>query len=206
MAVFRLSSCGEWLNSKLMSSLVNELAFPLGDDTDDEDNRIVKILKAWTSTLQPIEDTAQAMILQKNVDDAEGAQLDALGKLVGQDRGGLADVDYRRYIKAKITTNRSDGVTEDLIKITTLIINDPALLLVVQNAGTATVQVFVGGVTVTLTLANILFLFLAKAKSGGVRLEMMFNSSPPADWFYLDDFGGAEMDDSDTFRMFDTLP
>jgi hypothetical protein len=169
-----------------MSSLVSEFAFPLGDDTTDEDNRIVKILKTWTSTLQPIEDTAQAMILQKNVDDAEGAQLDALGKLVGQGRAGLSDELYRKYIKAKIVVNRSDGVVEDLIKILVLVLDDNTATIVVQNEGTATVRVRVGSSFLTDALALIYFGFLFRAKSGGVRLIFQWGDVPDSQLFRFD--------------------
>ena len=178
-----------------MSSLVDTLAFPLGDDTTDEDNTIIKILKAWTSTLQPIEDTAQAMILQKNVADAEGAQLDALGKLVGQSRGGLSDDLLRKYISAKIIVNRSDGVVEDLIKTLVLVLNDPTATIVVQYEGGftgATVRVRVGVIALTDDLANIYFGFLNTAKSGGVRLVFQWGDVVESSLFRLDSGPGLD--------------
>lgn len=186
-----------------MAELETPLAFPLGDVTDDEDNRIVKLLKAWTSTLQPIEDTAQAMILQKNVDDAEGAQLDALGKLVGQGRAGLDDVSYRLYIKARIAVNRSNGTFNELIKITVLVLGNPAFTITATNQGPATLTVVIEGATLSMDVAMILSGLLQRAKSGGVRLRLEFNSAAVADWFYLDNFHGATLDHS---ILFDALP
>ena len=43
--------------------------------------------------------------------------LDVLGKIVGQERGGMNDDDYALWIKARVLLNRSRGTPEDLIEI-----------------------------------------------------------------------------------------
>jgi len=49
--------------------------------------------------------------------DAEGAQLDAIGTIVGRARHGLSDGDYRISLNAKILINKAEGTREELIEI-----------------------------------------------------------------------------------------
>jgi hypothetical protein len=51
-----------------------------------------------------------------SIDDSSGAQLDKIGKIVGQPRMGLTDIQYRLFLKGKISQNVSMGTNEDLYK------------------------------------------------------------------------------------------
>jgi hypothetical protein len=77
--------------------------------------------------VQAIEDATISAILQRALPDAEGAQLDQLGKLVGQPRDGREDEDYRRVIGAKIAVNESQGGREDLIRVARLALLDSSV-------------------------------------------------------------------------------
>lgn len=179
------------------------LAFPLGDPTVDLDNRIVRLLKAWVSTLQGIENTLQDMLSQKNVDNAVGAQLDLLGKVVGQARGGRTDADYRRFIRAKVKVNKSNGIYDDILQVSVLVLNNVAYTLKSFQNGPATMTLLIQGVALPMALAQILSGLLQKTKSAGVRLETVFNSEPNVGlWFYSDD-NACTTEDS---FLFDSLP
>lgn len=157
----------------------------------DTPNKIVKLISAWAGTFQPIEDTLQAIIAQRDVNQAVGAQLDLLGKLVGQSRAGLTDPDYRRYIRARIATNRSDGVVEDLIRVATLVLNATAYIKVAY-AGTATIRVQLFTTNIDDSTATIVSTFLQQAKSAGVRLIFEWIDVLPADAFTLDSGPGLD--------------
>lgn len=88
------------------------------------DNNITKFLRAVLVQCQNFEDTVLALLLQRVIDNAVGAQLDLLGKLAGQARNGLEDVDYRRYIRARVAAHNSDGLISDVIKVVRLILKD----------------------------------------------------------------------------------
>lgn len=59
----------------------------------------------------------QQFLLLASIDDNEGAQLDAIGRLVGQPRIGVPDATYRLYLKARIAANKSRGTPEDLYRV-----------------------------------------------------------------------------------------
>jgi hypothetical protein len=119
-------------------------------------------------------------------------QLDNIGLIIGQPRGGLTDDVYRSYLRARVATNRSTGVTEDIITITKLIINDPNATYNVVNNGTATVVARVGGIAVTDATGDVVFTFLKDAVSAGVRVVVQWANSVPANVFRLDSGPGLD--------------
>lgn len=149
----------------------------------DADNNITLFLRAILASVQDVENAMQQLYRERRVDTAVGIQLDVLGRLVGQKRMGLSDDDYRRYISARIATNRSNGSYEDLIKIAVLVINDDGLYAHVRQAGTATVIVRLEDLIVSLALGDIVLHFLKQAVAGGVRLVLEFSTIADEDAF-----------------------
>lgn len=178
-----------------MSSLSGTLVFGLGGDgvsaatattTDPTDhvaaalNRlcqqfkdkqgIIDLVTIFAQRYQDLEIVFWALLTQRTVYTAVGAQLDTIGAIVGQPRSGMVDFDYRRYIFARIATNRSDGLVEDLISISKLILNDSTVYVQIDQQGVAAVVVRILNITVLDDLANILLGFLQSATEAGVRL------------------------------------
>lgn len=148
---------------------------------------IEALLRCFLAPCQELEQAFQDLKLLRSVDTAEGVQLDVLGKVVGQPRNGVSDDElYRRYIRARIATNRSKGLIEDLIRISRLVIDDDALRVVVENVGIATVTVRAADITLPDDVAAIAYGFLSKAKSAGARLIFQYVSSAPAGLFAFD--------------------
>lgn len=157
------------------------------------DAGVTTLLAALARPAQALEDTLQDMLLNRAVDTAEGAQLDIIGKLVGQARGGQLDDVYRRYIRARIKTSRSKGIVEDLIRIATLVIDDLDARIWVDQQGIAGVNIVVqdAGIDEDTAAATILFLRLAVA--AGVRVIIESSPSPPDETFEFDEDGpGAD--------------
>ena len=78
-------------------------------------------VKALAEGVQTLEDIYFDIITGTRLCFATGANLDIWGDLVGEVRGDLNDIDYRRFIEARVLVNKSSGKTDDLIKIAQLI-------------------------------------------------------------------------------------
>jgi len=131
--------------------------------------KIVNLVKALCAPATSLEDALWQLLTERAVDTAIGTQLDQLGFIVGQERGGLSDVDYRRFIRARIAANRSQGVTEDLIRVANLVLNNDAATVEVETQN-GTVVVRLRSVTTDDSLAAIMLSFLQDSKSGGIRV------------------------------------
>lgn len=152
----------------------------------DTPNNITKLLRALTAPVQALEDMLQQLMSERSIDTAVGKQLDVIGRLAGQPRLGLDDETYRRYIRARIAAHNSDGTTEDLITVATLIVYDDDATYEVDNHGNGSVIVRVRNIAISQALADILISFLKAAVSGGVRVILEYSHLPPATWFKWD--------------------
>lgn len=83
--------------------------------------RLLALLLSFVRRCQEIENAAWDVILKRMIDNAQNAQLDTIGKLVGQIRNGQDDATYRVYITARIRINRSHGHPDDVIQVLQLI-------------------------------------------------------------------------------------
>jgi len=96
---------------RLLALLVTKLKKP----------RIESLLRMYGQELQELEDSAYAMIVERYLDVAVGAQLDQYGVLVGEDRDGLTDDEYRSFIEARILSNLSRGEINRMTQILSII-------------------------------------------------------------------------------------
>ena len=64
---------------------------------------------------QDIEDAGFGLFGRLDIDGSSSVQLDGIGEIVGQERFGLADAEYRLILKARIAKNVSEGDVERLI-------------------------------------------------------------------------------------------
>jgi hypothetical protein len=62
---------------------------------------------------------------ERTIDSGVGAQLDNLGKILGQPRGTFDDATYRIWLHARILINRSSGAPEQLISLLSLLSGAP---------------------------------------------------------------------------------
>ena len=71
---------------------------------------IQALLASWLKQVQALEDATWQVYNAFGLDDAVGAQLDAIGSAVGLDQGDIATDDlYRRALRAWILSSRSRG-------------------------------------------------------------------------------------------------
>jgi hypothetical protein len=71
--------------------------------------RIQAFLETYLDELQSAEDVTYDVLVGMWPLTAIGVQLDNLGDIVGQDRGGLVDEEYRLFILGRIFVNKGDG-------------------------------------------------------------------------------------------------
>ena len=87
--------------------------------------RITALVAAFGTMTQSLENEIDEILTMRLLDVAEGKNLDLYGNIVDEPRGGLDDVDYRRFIRAKILINLSRGTPSDLIAIWKLLTESP---------------------------------------------------------------------------------
>lgn len=79
--------------------------------------RFSSLLELMGTQIQELEDAVYQILTDTTLDTAEGAQLDGLGEIVGEDRAGREDGPYRIAIRTRIAINLSEGTIEDLIAL-----------------------------------------------------------------------------------------
>ncbi len=123
-------------------------------------------LTAYLNRIQEAEDATWEVIEGRNLADAEGKQLDVLGRIVGRGRNGLSDDRYRLSIGVKILVNRSNGIGKDFRAIMALSTPDD-VILTYEDQQTATIVVGLGPGDYDL---DTLRRDLKSAKAPGVKL------------------------------------
>ncbi len=119
---------------------------------------IENFLRVLLEPFNELELVYTSLLLERSVNSAVGTQLDLLGKLVGQLREGRNDDDYRRFIRARIAANRSEGTIENLLKVIHLVLNDDDVVIVTETQRGTVVARLTGIVTDTNT-ADIVLAF-----------------------------------------------
>ncbi len=104
----------------------------------DKNPVLAAILTSYLEEAQELEDAIWFVIYGRMLDYAEGAQLDMLGRIVGQPRDGLPDDRYAVQIRARIRINRSIGTPTDVIEVLQLV--DSAVFHLTE-IGTARFQI-----------------------------------------------------------------
>ena len=136
--------------------------------------KVQALLSALVGPSQGIEDAQWELLTERGVETAVGIHLDKIGAIVGQRREGLTDAIYRRYIRARIIANRSDGLVEDLIAVVRAVIADANAVIVLEQLYPAAVYVRVFEFSMSAEIAAALIKFLLDAVAAGVRILLEF--------------------------------
>jgi hypothetical protein len=156
------------------------------------------LISALCAPLQELEDVLWDIRLRRAVATAEGAQLDVLGRIVGQPREGRTDPVYRIWILARVRLNKGSGRPEDILQIFAGITQGmTALDLEEQYPAAFVLRVGLSPGVAAQELASLLHL----AKAGGVRAIVEAPNDVPANTFTLDIGPGL-----DVGKLADALP
>lgn len=145
------------------------------------DSRTQQLLRILIAPLVDLEAAAMAVLTQRSIDNAVGAQLTVLGKIVGRDSRHPDDEIERRLSRAQISTNKSDGLIEDILTVARLVVDDEAATMVIDNTGNAGFVLYVEGIALDDSVARVLVKLEMKAKSAAVALSVVWSPSPPTD-------------------------
>jgi|SRR5215204_1320545 len=137
----------------------------------DANPNLAALVSSVTDEVQDLENVIWDVIVARLPDYAEGVQLDALGRLVGQRRDGLGDASYRAHIKARIRINQSFGQARDVIAVLKLL--DTAAFHLAEE-GTATFRVFYDEPPTTAAIGHELPNLIRDTRAAGVRVTVSF--------------------------------
>lgn len=101
--------------------------------------KIVALLQSFLTQCAELEVKLGELETERYLDTAVGAQLDGLGDILGQDRLGLNDEDYRQLLRARVLVNASRGTANEIIEIFQLI-TEPGAVINLQEIFPATVE------------------------------------------------------------------
>lgn len=79
--------------------------------------RMRALAQAFAAGAQLHEDQCMDLIVGTDLAVATGHALDQWGGLVGEQRLGLSDTEYRQFIQARMLVNRSASTTDELLEI-----------------------------------------------------------------------------------------
>ncbi|MCK5444789.1 MAG: hypothetical protein KAI73_04150 [Rhodospirillaceae bacterium] len=99
---------------------------------------VLNFLTVLLSQLQPVEDDLVDLIFERMLATAVGVQLDQYGKVVGANRRGLVDDDFRKYIRVRIQANLSTGIVDTILDVVSVLVGN--LVVRYDRIGTAAYQ------------------------------------------------------------------
>ncbi len=132
--------------------------------------RIAALLSSYLRRVQELEDATFDVLIARLIDNAVNEQLRVIGRIVGQtNEGGWDDDTYRLFIKARIRANKSNGRGDDVIDVINLVEAADFVLSEVYPAA-----MYVDFTAVTAASPLILMELARRAKSAGVRLQLLY--------------------------------
>jgi len=154
---------------------------------------ITKLVTTYLRKIQELEDVAADMHLKiYSIDNAENAQLDMIGVLVGEPRAGRTDVAYRDALKIRIKLNSSNGTREELIDLAVSVAGTPITVTMVESQP-ATFEMFIDGdIDPLLVDTNKMSYYISQGRGGGIKGLLTFHV---AGSFQYDGSGSVGYDD-----------
>ncbi len=139
--------------------------------------RLAALLAILIKPIQELEGVFWDLKIKRTLDEAEGAQLDLIGRILLEPRGPLDDEDYRAVLRVKITVLRSSGRAPELMHICEILTGNEYRLTEFFPAAIL-VDIF----TTPLFDPRLIKRFLQQAKSAGVRIDLGFGGANTIRW------------------------
>lgn len=160
--------------------------------------RLVALVEAFAEELQVIEDTAFALVEERFLDTADGAQLDQLAAVLDATRDGLSDEDLRARLRVRILANRSRGEGDRLLRIVALsTARGPVWLRPVFPAGLRIEFPSPPGSPLSATRARIAREELGRAVASGVQVDELVEWTDGGVFGFEDDPDALGFDDGE---------
>lgn len=139
-----------------------------------EKTRIEALITALAFGVQTLEDELFDFVTSTTVDFATGDLLDRLGFIVGEQRLGLTDTEYRRILRVRIAANRSSGTRDELISIFQQATSATEVRLIDSPPAAFLLIAFVQEIP-SQTLRDRINTIIAIAKPAGVQFQASYN-------------------------------
>jgi hypothetical protein len=134
--------------------------------------RLAAVLCTLLERVQELDDAAFQVLTERYLDAGADAQLDVLGRIVGEPRQGRTDDQYRPFLRARILINRSNGLTEEILHIVRVVLGEDASFTLREEFPAA--FTIVAGDAIAITPDSIIRL-LQQAKAAGVRVLLEYS-------------------------------
>jgi hypothetical protein len=158
---------------------INHLAFQFRDRPN-----IVALIDLLASEVDNLETALTQLQTIMQIRASSGAQLDLLGRVIGEPRQGFDDAAYQLHLLARVWLNRGSGTGEDLLKMFGLLL--PGYALALREYPPASFLLAIGSTSLDTTTAGYLVGILQLAKAAGVRAFLQYLVSPATVAFTFD--------------------
>jgi photosystem II stability/assembly factor-like uncharacterized protein len=156
--------------------------------------KLEAFLRALVGPAQELEEVAHDLDTEMRLDNAVGAQLDMIGRIVNLQRGSLSDNDYRTRLRAHIRANRSEGTPDDLLEVLRLMVEGNSLSIEEYPTG------IVMRIADTLSEdPDAIVSELARARPSAVPLHLEYTLADGVDTFRFASGDTEEVDESAGF-------
>lgn len=139
------------------------------------------IIASYAIQAQELEVVFVSLWVLRSLEYAENDQLDVLGKIVGEERKGRSDADYKIAIGARIRTNKSNATVEDIIAA---MVAAEDRTYIVKNNGQASLTVSALGPIGT-TDPETLLDVLKGVKGAGIKVDLVYQEEEDDNIFTL---------------------
>lgn len=129
-------------------------------------SKVSKFVRVFANQIQELETTTNDVLILRQFAYAENTELDGIGEIVGENRQGKTDADYRIAILTRINTNASRGEPERLIT---------ALKQITESTSVHFYEMYPASIWVDFALNTTidgLLAYLQKVCSAGVKLNL----------------------------------
>ena len=137
-------------------------------------------IRSFVNQVQELEQMFFQLLNDTVLDTAVGVQLDGIGSIVGEERQGRNDDDYRAAIRARILLNLSNGTPEDILGILSLL--NPSTVIQLTEYFPAALTVYIVAPLTTAEAQQMLSKLLS-AKPAGVLAHLIYGISPESELF-----------------------
>jgi len=152
-------------------------------------------LRAWldcySASIQDLEDVLYDLFTLRDIDTAEGAQLDILGAIVGELRNGRVDATYRLRIKTRVKINVSSGLGDEILDIFGDVLGSDALSIAEQPG--ANFVLTIDQDLSAWTIAELAYI-LASIKGAAINGQAIYSTAAESAMFFFSDTGAVEVD------------
>jgi hypothetical protein len=153
-----------------------------------------EMLRTWIEEAAELEAAGFEVLDQDSIDNAEGVQLDGIGRIVGQPRSGASDPVYRLRIKARILLNKSSGTIPQILEIFALLTAEDQAVVLAEYFPAGFYLTIGGDSGTTADNAAELVNTLDAAKAGGVGARLVYSGEPDDATFQFASGDDAEYD------------